>query len=99
MQMTFADILYGERDARASFVTAPAYRVRDPERAGAPYRLELKLPFVEKGDIDLGRTGASLAIKIGPFRRVILLPRILQPLTVTGAKLLDDQLSISFGAA
>lgn len=93
----FADRLYGESDARDAFITAPAYRVFDPEAAGEPYRLQLRLPFADRSDIDLARVEEGLAIKIGPFRRVIMLPRVLQSLNVLGAKLVNDHLTIRFG--
>jgi arsenite-transporting ATPase len=95
----FAANLYGDLDPRSSFITSPAYRVLDPDREGGCYSLELKLPFAQKDDIDLRRLEQGLSIGIGPFRRVIMLPKVLQPLKVTGAKLFDDLLTINFGAA
>jgi arsenite/tail-anchored protein-transporting ATPase len=95
----FGHLLYGERDPRDRFVDTPAYRVLDPATPADPYRLQLRLPFAEKRDVDLQRVEQGLAIGIGPFRRVILLPRVLQSLPVQSARLTDDHLLIEFARA
>ena len=58
--------------------------------------MTLRLPFVEKGSVDLTRKGEELIVKAGSFKRNIMLPRVLLHLTVTGARFDGDQLRITF---
>jgi len=95
---SFGEAIYGDKDPSLSCVSAPAYRVVESNASGEQFRLELKLPLVQKDKVDLSRVEKGLAIKIGPFRRVIILPRVLQSLSVSTAKLEDDLLTIAFGA-
>jgi len=94
----FAGIVYRDRDPAAAFVSEAPYRVIDGATENERYRLELKLPFIERNDVELERDGQELALKIGPFRRLINLPRVLRGLPVRAAKLQGEWLAIGFGS-
>ncbi len=92
---SFGAALYGEQD--------PAARLHD----GAPLRTEvagdaivlvLDLPFADHDELDLGRHGDELLVAVGPYRRAIVLPDSLQRRPVGGAKLVDGELRVTFGA-
>jgi arsenite-transporting ATPase len=69
------------------------------ERRGAKYALTLQLPFVDHDDVDLGRHGDELLVRVGPYRRSILLPDSLRRRKVAGAKLADGTLTVLFEGA
>ncbi|MFQ5721528.1 MAG: hypothetical protein ACE5GI_03460 [Candidatus Aminicenantales bacterium] len=56
----------------------------------------LHLPFVEKQDIDLLQKGEELSVKVGHYKRNILLPQPLQSYSVSGARFEKEKLKISF---
>ncbi len=60
------------------------------------YHLKLKLPFVLKKDIELNKRYDELVIRIGGFKRHILLPRQVAPLQSVKAKLEEEYLNVFF---
>jgi arsenite-transporting ATPase len=80
----------------------PTARLSDgyPMRAraeGDGYVLELDLPFTDKDEVDLGRRGDELLVRVGPYRRAVTLPDALRHRRVTGAQLDGGHLAVSFG--
>lgn len=61
-----------------------------------PNLLTLKLPFAEKGDISLLKTGDELIVRIGGQKRNILLPQALSDKEPDGATLEEGLLKIRF---
>ena len=87
--------VYGERN-----VTEVLYRddpIRVLRRSGG-YVLSMRLPFVSRDDMDIHRRGDELFVRVGWYKRNLILPATLQRLVVRGASFLDDRLEISFGA-
>ncbi|MGC8659007.1 MAG: ArsA family ATPase [Desulfomonilaceae bacterium] len=60
------------------------------------YILNMKLPFVSKEHIDLFKEKEDLTVRIGSFKRHILLPRALVNRKPTQAQLVQNVLSIKF---
>lgn len=60
------------------------------------YRLEVNIPGADKSDIDLYQSATDIVIKTGNFKRSIPLPNVLRTYMVSGAKLEDGKLRISF---
>jgi arsenite-transporting ATPase len=60
------------------------------------YKLSIVLPFVDKKDIDLSKSGDELIVRIGSFKRFIPLPRYCKNMSVSNAKLKDKELTIFF---
>ena len=70
-------------------------------KEGEGYRLSLRLPFAEKEDVDLSTKGEELFVRVGPYRRTIVLPAVLASRSVVSATMKGDRLDIAFerGAA
>ena len=90
----FADALYDDEDPTARFGTREPIAVR---RRGERLLLELELPFTERDDLEVGRTGDELLVRVGPYRRSLVLPDALRRRVVDGAELRDGTLTVSFG--
>lgn len=85
--------LYGELAAGdVLFCDEPMTIARD----GGAYALSLKLPFVRREEIDLAVKADELFIRVGPYRRTIMLPRTLAARTVTSARQVDGRLEVRF---
>jgi arsenite-transporting ATPase len=62
------------------------------------YELSLELPFADHDDLDVGRHGDELLVRIGPYRRAIALPDSLRRRSVVGARFRDGVLRVAFDA-
>jgi arsenite-transporting ATPase len=60
--------------------------------------MEMAVPFVDKGDLDVFRHGQELYVQVGPYRRSFLLPDSLRRRQVTRARLEDGRLRVTFTA-
>ncbi len=58
--------------------------------------LVIDLPFTEKDELVLGRRRDELLVRVGPYRRSVLLPDSLRGRTVTDAALRDGALRVLF---
>ena len=90
----FADAVYGDVDPGAVLHEGDPLRV---ERTDAGYQLVQQLPFADRDDLEVGRRGDELLVRIGPYRRAVLLPDSLRRRPVEAAALRDGQLRITFG--
>jgi arsenite-transporting ATPase len=90
---SFADELYGDEDPTARFGSGDPLRVR---RRGPATVLEIDLPFTERDELELGRRGDELLVRVGPYRRALVLPDSLRRRSVSGARLRDGRLEVSF---
>ena len=89
----FGDVLYGDLDAAATLHQgAPLRVVAD----GDLLRLELDLPFAAHDDLDVGRRDDELLVRVGPYRRAVILPDSLRLRRVVDARLVDGMLSVGF---
>ena len=69
------------------------------ERTGTGYLLRLALPFADQDEMELGRAGGELHVRVGPHRRALVLPDALRRRPVTDATLRDGGLLVTFGSA
>jgi len=90
---SFADVLYGDEDPTARFGRSDPLRVG---RQGDDMVLEVDLPFVERDEVELGRHADELLLRVGPYRRAVVLPDSLRRRTVAGARLSDGCLAVTF---
>lgn len=72
-------------------------QVQRLHKDGRSYLLELTLPFVDKGQLQLSQKGDELTIQAGPYRHKVLLPRTLQGREIAGARFTEQKLTIRFG--
>ena len=90
---TFGELLYGDLDAAAVLHEGEPLTV---ERRGEDFVLSLELPFADSDDLELGRVEDELLVRVGPYRRGIVLPDSLKRRTVSGAKMVGDRLEVNF---
>ncbi len=86
--------LYGDRDPTDHFAESKPMRI---VKRGDIYWLELQLPFVEKGEVQLRRKGDELIIRVGTIKRHLVLPHILAKQEPKSAKLEEGTLRVRFG--
>ncbi len=60
------------------------------------FALTVLLPFASRDEVGLTRRGDELAITVGSWRRLLSLPSALRRCRVTGARMEDGRLSVTF---
>lgn len=90
----FGASLYGDDD--------PAERLAEVapmtlERTDGGDLLVIDLPFTDKDELALGRRRDELLVRVGPYRRSVLLPDSLRGRPVVDASLRDGSLRVLFG--
>ena len=61
------------------------------------YILSLRLPFVSRDEMDIHRRGEELFIRVGSYKRNLILPQTLKRMEVREANFAGDHLEILFG--
>ena len=90
---SLGDEVYGELDPAGVLHTEnPMTIVKD----GTSYVLTLNLPLTEKEDLDLSTKADELFVRVGPYRRTIMLPKVLAMRDLAGARLTDGKLTVMF---
>ncbi len=69
----------------------------DPRGEG--FVLTLELPFTRKEDLELSRKEDEMFVKVGPYRRTLLLPHMLASREVTSAHMVGDRVEVEFQRA
>jgi arsenite-transporting ATPase len=90
-----ADALYGDRNPAEQMFSGSTHRIEKDEQAGA-YTLMVPLPFADKNDMDLYRSRDELTLRVGPYRRNIVLPYALWDLEIADARFEESTLCIRF---
>jgi arsenite-transporting ATPase len=85
--------VYGDLNVSDILYRDDPIRVR---KRGATYVLTLRLPFVSREDMDIHRRGDELFVRVGSYKRNLILPQTLQRLEVRGASFVGDHLEIAF---
>jgi arsenite-transporting ATPase len=85
--------VYGERPVTDILFHDDPIRVR---RRSGGYVLTMRLPFVSREDMDIHRRGEELHIRVGSYKRSLILPQTLQRMDVRGANFMGDHLEIAF---
>lgn len=88
-----AHALYGDKDPAQIFCHQRPIEI---EKLDGGYSLSIKLPFTEKKDVQLFQKGEEILVKVGFFKRNILIPRILLGREVKAARMDGDKLKIFF---
>lgn len=91
---SFGVALYGEDDPAGHFADV---RPLTLERTDDGDLLVIDLPFTDKDELALGRRRDELLVRVGPYRRSVLLPDSLRGRKVTDAALRDGSLRVLFG--
>ncbi len=88
--------LYGRSDP------ARALRAESPMKlsgTGNRRELSVRLPFVDRGDLEVGQVGSDLFVRVGPYRRAVALPDSLRRFELSEATLRDETLHVVFSSA
>ncbi len=93
MLSRMAAAIYGERNPADRFATSNSQRI---DKDGSEYVLTLKVPFVDRSDVDLSRHNGELYVTVGNYRREIALPRVLARRDTAGASIQDGELRVRF---
>lgn len=88
-----AEDIYKNEDPTTVFFREQPQKI---QKTGEDYILRLKLPFTEKKDIQILQTMDQLIVRVGNYRREIILPTTLAVLSVEKAKLQRGELMIVF---
>jgi arsenite-transporting ATPase len=88
-----ADQIYGDKDPLDFFFKEEPYQLF---KENGKYRLKLKLPFAEKKDVEINKLYDELIIRLGGFKRHILLPRQVASLDTVKAKIEGQFLNVHF---
>jgi arsenite/tail-anchored protein-transporting ATPase len=89
----FAKQLYGDTDVAARLSHTEPFTV---DAEGDALLLSVQLPFTDRSDVRLGRTGDELVLTVGPHRRALMLPDSLVRRDGAGARFVDDRLVVEF---
>ncbi len=92
-----ADAIYGDRNPAEQMFGGQTHRIESDENGG--YRLIVPLPFATKEDLDLYRSRDELTLRVGPYRRNIVLPYALWNLEIADARFEESALRIRFRGA
>ncbi|HTG48249.1 MAG TPA: ArsA family ATPase [Actinomycetota bacterium] len=87
------DEVYGERDAASVLYVDDPIRIR---KADVGYVLRMRLPFVSREDLDIHRRGEELYVRVGSYKRNLILPQTLKRMVVAEANFAGDHLEITF---
>lgn len=88
-----ADEIYASRDAVARLSHVEPFRV---DADGDTLVLSMELPFVDRAEIELGRSNGELLVAVGSHRRAVVLPESLARREVSGARMIDGRLEVDF---
>jgi arsenite-transporting ATPase len=88
------DEVYGDLEATAVLYHDDPIRVR---KRGTGYVLSMRLPFVSRDDMDIHRRGEELFVRVGSYKRNLILPQTLKRMVVREATFAGDHLEILFG--
>jgi arsenite-transporting ATPase len=85
--------VYGDLDPTAVLYHDDPIRVR---KQGSGYVLSMRLPFVSRDDMDIHRRSDELFVRVGSYKRNLILPQTLKRMEVREANFAGDHLEILF---
>ena len=90
-----ADQIYRDKNPLERFFDGEPYSF---VKENGKYQLRVKLPFIGKGDVELNKIFDELIIRVGSFKRHVMLPRQVAASNSVKAKLEGEYLSVHFGS-
>ncbi len=85
--------VYGDLDSTAVLYHDDPIRVRKQETG---YVLSMRLPFVDRDAMDIHRRSDELFVRVGSYKRNLILPQTLKRMEVREANFAGDHLEILF---
>jgi arsenite-transporting ATPase len=87
-------MLYDNLDPTTRFLTEHPHKFT---KKNGQYFVTIRLPFITKEDVELSKSDNELIVRVGGFKRNILLPRKVAHYDPLGAKLDGESLMVTFG--
>ncbi len=91
---TFAKKLFGDEDGSRVMIDSPVMGFE--KLTNGEYQLNIAMRFAPKERISVVRQNEDLVIRIGTFKRHVLLPRAIQALDTAGAAMEGEKLVVKF---
>jgi arsenite-transporting ATPase len=91
----FAKGLYGDEDPSGLLHEGEPMTI---VRRGAAMVLRLPLPGAAKDELELAQHEDELLVRVGPYRRAVVLPETLRRRPISSASLVEGALEVRFGA-
>jgi arsenite-transporting ATPase len=85
--------VYGDSEGSEILHRDQPIRVR---KRGAYYVLSMRLPFADREDLDIYRKADELHVRVGSYKRSLILPHALQRLDIRQARFVEEGLEIRF---
>jgi arsenite-transporting ATPase len=85
--------IYGQRDPLERFFIGQPYEL---SKEDGVYCLKLKLPFAAKDQVELNKVSDELIVRIGSFKKHILLPRHVAASKSVKARMEEEYLNVCF---
>jgi arsenite-transporting ATPase len=89
-----ASKIYGKSSPEQVLYAETPYAFR---KVGKDYFLDIKIPFLTKEEVELSKRNEELIVRVGGFKRQVLLPRGIASRDPSGAKVEQDKVVIKFG--
>ncbi len=86
--------VFGDEDPLSLFFRGAAHEI---VKKNGGYELVLNLPLAERKNMDLSKKGAELLIRVGNYRRNVLLPDSMARLKAIGAQVEGNKLRVRLG--
>jgi arsenite/tail-anchored protein-transporting ATPase len=86
-----AEDVFDDEDPLRVFFRGAAHEI---VKSNGGYEVVLNLPLVEKKSVDLSKRGTELSVRIGGYKRNVLLPDSMVGLRAAGAKVEGDKLRV-----
>jgi arsenite-transporting ATPase len=83
--------LFGDVDPLGVYYRGTAHEI---VKNGAGYEVVFHLPLVEKGKVDLSKKGSELSVRVGAYKRSLMLPDSMVRLRAAGAKVEGEKLKV-----
>jgi arsenite-transporting ATPase len=90
---SLAGQVYGNKNPMDRFFEGEPYNLF---KENGEYRLVMRLPFLMKNDVELSRVSDELIVRVGSFKRHVLLPRQVAAAKEVRARMEDRHLYIHF---
>ena len=87
-----AEDVFGEEEPLRVFFRGAAHEIL--KSPGDGYEVILNLPLVAKESVDLSKKGVELLVRVGGYKRNVLLPDSMARLRAAGAKIEGDKLRV-----
>jgi len=85
--------VYGRKDPLRRFFRGEPYNL---SKENGEYRLTMKLPFLMKEEVELNRISDELIVRVGSFKRHVLLPSQMAASRSVNASMEGEFLHINF---